>query len=155
LWHLLYLFYSITLTCSLFVTTKTPLFMPKLFVRIGNLSQKTTETERLELIKTIFSSVNPDLVLDDTDIILITDRDYGGYKNFCFVTVPNEFSDQVIADLDGSVTPDGLELVVSIAKEKEKSNSGSPYKKKFSNNSRGGSDNYNSNRRDSYSNSRY
>lgn len=92
----------------------------KLFVRIGGLDNNFDPKDRILLIQEIFKPVVE--ILED-QIQLIQDRERGGYRNFCFVTLEKEDQvSQAIEQFDGSSTGDGYQLSVSVARPKENNN---------------------------------
>ncbi|MGL4758418.1 MAG: hypothetical protein ACRCXZ_03730 [Patescibacteria group bacterium] len=77
--------------------------MTKLFFRIGGLDRDVTVEDRIAFIKEVFA---PFAELDDDNIRLIKDRDNGGFKNFCFVTIEDDaLATKAIEGIDG--TEDG------------------------------------------------
>jgi hypothetical protein len=115
--------------------------MSKLFVRLSNLDQNDTEQDRIALITSVFA---PAIALAETDVLIIPNREYGGLKNFCFVTVPDDKKDEVISALDGTTSADGYDIVVNEAQDQPPRN----------NNNRGGGYNRGGDR-GGYSNNRY
>lgn len=96
-----------------------------LFVRAfsSNLDENARRNLIVELFKD-FINISPD------EVNLIPNREFGGFKNFCFVDVPNEMVNDIIAALNGQTLLDDTELVVNVAQPKEERPAGS--------NSRGG-----------------
>ena len=86
--------------------------MSKLFVRINGLDRNMQPAERVELIKKIFVSVHPDIT--DENVQLIADKEYGGYRNFCFVTCSEEQVAPMSDALDGQEV-EGYQLTVNEA----------------------------------------
>jgi hypothetical protein len=85
-----------------------------LFVRAFNPGMD--EQTRTDLINQLFSNY---INLEAGDVILIPNREYGGFKNFCFVKVPADQAQKLVDELNGQELADGTELVVNIAKPKE------------------------------------
>ena len=85
-----------------------------LFVRAFNPGMD--EDQRRNLITELFKDfVN----LESADINLIPNREYGGWKNFCFVKVPGSLVNDIVEALNGKGLDDGTELVVNVAQPKE------------------------------------
>jgi hypothetical protein len=83
--------------------------MTKLYVRIGGrLNSEVILEERLALIQRIFSKIVDGLHLpssedknEDKQVLFIPNREFGGYQNFCFVTVEDDIAEQLIEEFDG------------------------------------------------------
>ncbi len=86
--------------------------MSKLFVRINGLDRNMPPAERVELIKKIFVSVFPEIT--DESVQLIADKEYGGYRNFCFVTCSDDQVGHISEALDGQEV-EGYQLTVNEA----------------------------------------
>jgi hypothetical protein len=93
--------------------------MNKLFFRVGKLHTNTIDvTDYKSLIMDLFAQYC-DVDLDPESIKLIVNHDYGGFKSFSFVTLPDGTDvDAVVSALDEQVTPDGYELSASVAQDK-------------------------------------
>lgn len=94
--------------------------MNKLFFRVGNFRTNTIdEVEYKSFIINIFQE-HCDLDIAPDSIKLIENRDYGGYKNFSFITLP-EGTDvrAVIQAIDRRVTSEGYELATSEAQDRK------------------------------------
>lgn len=119
--------------------------MPKphvLFFRIGKLDTNIEETDYKSLIIDLFYTY-ANLDIDPEQIKLVVNHEYGGYKSFSFVTMNEDVNvDAVISNLDGKVTPEGFEIVVSVAEDKPRparfSNQDKPRSNRFGDNNRGG-----------------
>jgi cold-inducible RNA-binding protein len=75
--------------------------MTKLFVRLGGLDRSVSREDRITLLSRIFS---PYTEVDPANILIITDKDYGGFRNFCFVSIEDADQAQAaIQGLDGQV----------------------------------------------------
>lgn len=127
--------------------------MTKLFVRLGGLDRSVSREDRITLISRIFS---PYTVVDPANVVIITDKDYGGFRNFCFVSIENDEEAQAaIQGLDGQVDEEtGYQLNVNEAQpegERPKTSGGGFNR----NRPAGGSSSYGggSNSRGGYSNS--
>jgi RNA recognition motif-containing protein len=89
----------------------------KLFVSIFNLPE-LGESQYKDLVSDLFYN-NAEIGIDKEKVTLITDRERGGFKNFCFVEVDDaDIASKAIQALDRSVTPEGYELKVNIARPK-------------------------------------
>jgi uncharacterized membrane protein YgcG len=114
-------------------------FMSKLFVRINGLDRNMPPAERVELIKKIFVSVYPEIT--DESVQLIADKEYGGYRNFCFVTCESDQVGPISEALDGQEV-EGYQLTVNEAeppREKKPFDRNSPRPSYGGGASRGGS----------------
>lgn len=81
---------------------------------------------RLEFLIQVFGEFGE---VTEKNITLITDRETGDYKAFCFVEMESECAEAAIAQLDGAIYEDErIELVVNVAKPKEDSPRGGGYK---------------------------
>jgi hypothetical protein len=76
------------------------------------------DQDELARIKIIQESFAPFCEVAEGDIKLVKNREYGGYKNFCFVDVDFGVSKKIVDELTGQ-TFDGVELSISIAKPRE------------------------------------
>ncbi len=95
----------------------------KLFVSIFNLPE-LGESQYKDLVSDLFYN-NAEIGIDKDKITLITDRERGGFKNFCFVEVDDaDTASKAIQALDRSVTPEGYELKVNIARPKTEGGGG-------------------------------
>ena len=104
--------------------------MSKLYVRIYGLDRDVPEADRITLVKSIFA---PLIELTDEQVQLIPDREYGGYRNFNFVTCEEADVERLSTALDGTTTAEeGYELTVNEARPMEE-------RKPFNRNDRGGS----------------
>jgi hypothetical protein len=103
--------------------------MSKLYVRIYGLDRDVAPEERISIVKAIFA---PHIELADDQVQLITDREYGGYRNFCFVMCEEADVARLSEALDQTTTEDGYELTVNEARPMED-------RKPMGRNDRGGS----------------
>ena len=106
--------------------------MSKLYVRIYGLDRDVPEADRITLVKNIFA---PQIELEDKQVQLIIDREYGGYRNFCFVMCEEVDVARLSEAFDGITTEDGYELTVNEARPMEERK---PFNNNRSNSSRGG-----------------
>lgn len=122
--------------------------MTKLFVRVHGLDRNVSKEDRIAFLQDMFSTF---LTLTPEDITVISDRDYGGFRNFMFVAISDDdVAQKAIQALDGTSTNDGYNLNVNEAKPQEQSDrprggNGGGYKPRnndYNSNDRGGS--YNS-----------
>lgn len=91
--------------------------MTKLFVRIGGLDRSVSKEDRITLIQSIFAGIAE---VDPTNVVVITDKDYGGFRNFMFVSITDDAQAQaVISQLDNVTTEEGYQLNVNEAKPLE------------------------------------
>ena len=90
--------------------------MSKLYVRIYGLDRDVPEADRITLVKNIFA---PQIELEDKQVQLIIDREYGGYRNFCFVMCEEVDVARLSEAFDGITTEDGYELTVNEARPME------------------------------------
>jgi hypothetical protein len=109
--------------------------MSKLYVRIYGLDRNVSPEERISLVKNIFA---PHIELQDDQIQLIQDRDYGGYRNFCFVICEEGDVARLSDALNETTTEDGYELTVNEAKPLEDRK---PFNKRGGSNDRRGPSN--------------
>ena len=94
--------------------------MTKLFVRIGGLDRSVSKEDRIILIRDIFTKVVSDVTVDDSNVVIISDKDYGGFRNFCFVTIEDEaVANEIINALDGKTSEEGYQLNINEAKPQE------------------------------------
>ena len=91
--------------------------MTKLFVRIGGLDRSVSKEDRIALIQSIFAGIAD---VDAANVVVITDKDYGGFRNFMFVSITDDAQAQaVISQLDNVTTEEGYQLNVNEAKPLE------------------------------------
>ena len=91
--------------------------MTKLFVRIGGLDRSVSKEDRIALIQSIFAGIAE---VDPANVVVITDKDYGGFRNFMFVSITDDAQAQaVISQLDNVTTEEGYQLNVNEAKPLE------------------------------------
>jgi cold-inducible RNA-binding protein len=81
---------------------------------VGNLSYEATESQ----VRDLFSEYG-----EIESIAMITDRDSGRFRGFCFVEMPDAAADAAIKGLDGTDL-DGRSLKVNEAKPREDRGSG-------------------------------
>jgi hypothetical protein len=89
---------------------------PKLFVRIGGLDRHMEPAHIISLVKDIFAQAYPDL--SDDNIQLITDKKFGGYRDFCFVMCEQDKIAELTQALDGTEF-EGYNLTVNEAQPLE------------------------------------
>jgi hypothetical protein len=88
--------------------------MTKLFVRIGGLDRSVSKEDRIALIQSIFEGIAE---VDPSNVIAITDKEYGGFRNFMFVSIVDDTQAQaVISQLDNVTTEEGYQLNINEAK---------------------------------------
>ncbi len=103
----------------------------KLFVH--GFSFDDSEQDRINIILELFSPFGE---ITEEDITIIPNREYGGLKNFSFVTYKTkEEADAAIDALDGKTTESGLQLSVNVARPREDNGGGG---KSFGGGNRGG-----------------
>lgn len=91
--------------------------MTKLFVRIGGLDRSVSKEDRIALIQSIFAGIAE---VEAGNVVVITDKDYGGFRNFMFVSVVDDSQAQaVISQLDNVTTEEGYQLNINEAKPLE------------------------------------
>jgi hypothetical protein len=91
--------------------------MTKLFVRIGGLDRSVSKEDRIALIQSIFAGIAE---VEAGNVVVITDKDYGGFRNFMFVSIVDDSQAQaVISQLDNVTTEEGYQLNVNEAKPLE------------------------------------
>ena len=89
----------------------------KLFVRLNGLDRSVTKEDRISLLQSIFAQYSE---ITEDNIVIISDKDYGGYRNFMFVTISDDAqANQAITDLDNTVTEEGYGINVNEAKPLE------------------------------------
>ena len=89
----------------------------KLFVRLNGLDRSVTKEDRISLLQSIFAQYAE---ITEDSIVIISDKDYGGYRNFMFVTIADDTqANQAITDLDNTVTEEGYGINVNEAKPLE------------------------------------
>lgn len=113
----------------------------KLYLYVKGVDASQTNEMRVLIVQKIFQDAEIAELAADS-ISLIIDKEYGGLKNFCFVSLPYPLANKAIQLLNESVTPEGYELSVSIAKPK---NTIKPFNRSGGN-SGGGNGGYSGNR---------
>ena len=88
------------------------LYMQKNKLFIGGLPWSVTN----DTLRELFSQYG-----EITEAIIITDRDSGRSKGFCFVTFANEADAQKALEMDGKEV-EGRKIIVNIAKPREDRN---------------------------------
>ena len=125
----------------------------RLFVHVFEPSM--TKEERFELI---IESFGPFCQLTEENIILIKDKAFGGYKNYCFVEVDSESAEKIMEEFS-KPTEDGLQWSISIAKPKEEGDTSGDRRSGgggYNNGgSQGGGRGYNNNNAGGYNSKRY
>jgi hypothetical protein len=115
----------------------------KIFFRVGNLDTNIEEVEYKSLIMDLFDKY-AGVQLDDGQIRLVTNKDYGGFQRFSFVTLGDEDDlNAVVSSFEGIVTDDGYDLVANEAQDKPKPAGNGGFR-----GDRGSSRDYNNNNRD-------
>jgi RNA recognition motif-containing protein len=93
--------------------------MTRLFVRVHGLDRNVSREDRIAFLQDMFSTF---IQLDPSDITIISDRDYGGFRNFMFVAINDDtIAQNAISALDNTTTNDGYSLNVNEAKPQEQS----------------------------------
>lgn len=118
----------------------------KMFLRLNGFNNNIGKQQYVSLVQDILTN-QAQVEVDPESIYIVEDKEYGGFRNFCFVTFSN-LSDlnKAISAIDGSVTEDGLELSANQARPREdRPRTGGGY------NSGGRSGGYNNNRSGGYS----
>jgi hypothetical protein len=89
----------------------------KLFVRLDGLDRSVTKEDRISLLQSIFAEY---VELTEDNIVIISDKEYGGYRNFMFVTISDDAqAQQAITDLDNTTTDEGYGMNLNEAKPLE------------------------------------
>jgi RNA recognition motif-containing protein len=91
--------------------------MIKLFVRVEGLNRNISREDRVAMMQHIFS---PFFQVEEENVTIITDKEYGGYRNFMFVsTDDDDAANQAITALNDTSTDDGYNINVNEAKPME------------------------------------
>ena len=90
----------------------------KTTVFVHGFSQEMDKQARIDFILEKFGEY--DETIQESNIKIIENREYGGLKNFCFVDLDFAAAKKVISsELQGYKLDDGSELSISIAKPRE------------------------------------
>ncbi len=85
----------------------------KLFVHV--FKPEMTKEERIDLVISAFSEYGD---ITEDNISLITDREHGGYTNYCFVEIDADAAKDVVNNLNETEASNGLNWSISVAKPK-------------------------------------
>jgi RNA recognition motif-containing protein len=95
----------------------------KVFLRFSKLDRSTTKEQYVALVQQVFQKL-AQIEVEEANITLVEDRDFGGYRNFCFVLLNDaDEAGSAIDAIDG-VEHENAELSLSIAKPKENRSGG-------------------------------
>jgi RNA recognition motif-containing protein len=96
--------------------------MKKLFVHLAGADYNQSKEDRIAMVKDLFNSVT---VLEESQIQVIIDKNYGDLKNFVFVSIEDDaVANQAIESLNETEI-DGIKVSVNEAKPMEKRDGGS------------------------------
>ena len=91
--------------------------MTKLFVRVEGLNRNVSREDRIAMMQHVFS---PFFEVSEENVTIISDKEYGGYRNFMFVSTDNdEAAQQAVTALNDTSTDDGYNINVNEAKPLE------------------------------------
>jgi RNA recognition motif-containing protein len=91
--------------------------MTKLFVRLNGLDRNVSKEDRIILLQEIFADLLP---VDESNVTVIVDKEYGGYRNFMFVASDDDDAAKAAVNaLNDTVSQDGFNINVSEAKPQE------------------------------------
>lgn len=99
--------------------------MTNLFVRINGMDRHMPVEDRTEFVESLFA----DFIKPDEMVIKhVSDRQFGGHRNFCFVEVNDKEKAEAAVDALDNTTFDGCSITVNVARPREFSNDRKDYK---------------------------